>query len=330
MSVRPPHIASRAVFAAAALTAACAVLATTAAAALAAPSVTLTSSVNPSVSGQRTTLRATVTDPAVPTSTIAGTVTFSDGASALGSAAVANGRASLGTALPAGTHTLTATFADAGGGAPVVSAPVTQTVNPADTTTTITTTRPVGDYFLAGNIIATVRPITPGAGIPTGSVDFSVNGGWFWNAPLDARGRATLPLSAIYPAFAPGTYSITASYTGDANNNNSTTVTPVSETLIGITEAPVSTLAVDSTGKLAFTPNAFRLSSLNPVGCNVTITNTTSLSVRLAYGTPGMWKMLPGGAIGPGASRGVGVSMSNFTGYFTVPGAKNYIAIHCI
>lgn len=142
--------------------------------------------------------------------------------------------------------------------------------------------------------------------------------------------KAILPLATLYPAFSPGTYSITASYTGDANYNTSTAAAAVSQTLIGITQAPVSTLAIDSTGTLAFTPNSSRLSSVNPVGCNVTITNTTPSTVTLVYGTPGMWKRLPGGAIGPGASKGVGVGMSNFTGYFTVPGAKNYIAIHCI
>ena len=317
--------------AAAVLTAACAVLATTAAAAVAAPSVTLASSVNPSVSGQRTTLRATVTDPGVPTSSITGAVTFSDGAAVLGSATVANARATLGVAgLSAGTHVLTATFANSSGGAPIVSTPVTQTVNAADTTTTLTSTRPVGDYFVQGNIIATVRPVAPGAGIPTGSVDFLIDGSFYWNAPLDAKGKAILPLSAIYPAFTPGTYSISASYTGDANYNASTAAAPVTETLTGITQAPVSALALDSAGQLTFTPSSFRLSSANPVGCNVTITNTTSTAFRLLYGTPGMWKALPGGGIGPGASRGVGVGISNFTGYFTVPGAKNYIAIHCV
>lgn len=92
----------------------------------------------------------------------------------------------------------------------------------------------------------------------------------------------------------------------------------------------MSTLAADSTGKLAFTPSSFRMSPLNPVGCNVTITKTTSSAFVLLYGTPGMWKRLPGGGLGAGASKGVGVSLSHFTGYFTVLGARNYVAIHCI
>ena len=73
------------------------------------------------------------------------------------------------------------------------------------------------------------------------------------------------------------------------------------------------------------------MSSWNPVGCNVTIVNNTPYALALAYGTPGSWKRLPFGGIAAGASKGVGVGMANYTGYFTTTAnLNNYVAIHCI
>jgi hypothetical protein len=302
-----------------------------ASAAVAAPSVALVPSVNPSVSGQRVTLRATVTDPSQPASGITGTMTFSDGASVLGTSTVTAARASLSTSvLLAGAHSLTASFAPAAGGAAVVSPPSTQTVTPADTTITIASSRATANYGDNGNVTATLKPVAPGTGIPTGSVDFLIDGGWFWNAPLDAHGKAVLPLSAIYPAYYPGTYSITATYAGDGNYNPSATTAAVAQTLVGISSPPVSTVTLDAKGRPLFAPSSFRLSSANPVGCNVTITNNTPGAIALTYGTPGSWKRLPGGVIASGASGGVGVGLSNFTGYFSAMGAANYVAVHCV
>ena len=68
--------------------------------------VTLTGSPNPSVFGQTVTLTATISP--VPAG---GTVTFKDGATLLGSAAVSGGTATLHTsALAVGVHSITASF----------------------------------------------------------------------------------------------------------------------------------------------------------------------------------------------------------------------------
>lgn len=198
------------------------------------------------------------------------------------------------------------------------------------TSVALASSRPVAKYGDAGKITATVRPIG-GRGIPTGSVDFNIDGGWYWNSPLDARGKATLPLTQIYPAFDPGPHSITADYLGDAGFGPSSSGA-LTQTLVGISEPPVSTVTTVADGRPVFAPRSFRLSSFNPVGCNVTIKNDTSSSIALVYGTPGNWKRLPGrgGIIAPGASGGVGVSLDHFTGYFSAVGAKNYVAIHCV
>ena len=302
-----------------------------ASAALATPTVGLVSSVNPSAVGQRVVLKATVSDPTQPASSITGTMTFSDGGALIGTAAVTAAKASLVTrALDAGTHSLTASFVPTAGGAPTSSLPFEQTVDLANATVALVSSNPNAHYGDGGNVTATVKRASPASGTPTGTVDFSIDGGWYWTAPLDARGKATLPLSEIYPAFPPGTYSITATYSGDANDNPATTSSALTQTLIGISSEPVATISLDAKGQVSFSPSSFRLSSANPVGCNVIITNSTPSTQVLLYGTPGAWKRLPGGVIAAGGSAGVGVGLANFTGYFTVIGAANHVTIHCI
>jgi hypothetical protein len=68
----------------------------------------VTSSPNPSVSGQTVTLKATVKSPTV---VPVGTVTFTAGTTTLGQVSLAGGKTSLTTsALPKGTTTVTATY----------------------------------------------------------------------------------------------------------------------------------------------------------------------------------------------------------------------------
>ena len=38
------------------------------------------------------------------------------------------------------------------------------------------------------SITATVRPVVASTTVPTGSVDFSVDGSWYWTSTLDANG----------------------------------------------------------------------------------------------------------------------------------------------
>jgi hypothetical protein len=77
-----------------------------------APTTTsLTSSANPTTSGQAVTFTATVAAVAPGSGTPTGTVTFLDGTAALGSAALAGGTASLTTsALSGGSHAITASY----------------------------------------------------------------------------------------------------------------------------------------------------------------------------------------------------------------------------
>ena len=218
------------------------------------------------------------------------------------------------------------------GGAAAVAVPTGATAGAAAvsaTTTTVSSTRPVATYTPSGSIVAKVTSQPTAAGVPSGSVDFSVDGGYYESIALDATGRARMPLTDVFPAFMPGAHTVSATYTGDATHAASTSGTIV-QTLVGITEPPVTILTSNAKGLPAFSIRTFTMQSLNPVGCNVTITNNTPNTVALAYGTPGNWKRLPFGGIAPGASKGVGVGIAPYTGYFTTTAnLSNYIAIHC-
>ncbi len=303
-----------------------------AAAAAGTTTVTVSSTANPSVFGQAVTLKAKIIDPTIPVASIAGFVTFLDGATAIGTTTtIQSGTARLVTrALSAGAHDITASFTSTGGSV-TTSASMVQVVAVASTTITLTSSNPNAHYGDAGKITAAVKAVAPGAGVPTGTVDFSVDGGYYWTADLDALGKASLALTDLYPSFYPGTHLVTANYSGDVNDDPSITAVPLAQTLIGISTTPVTTITLNAGGLPVFTPRSFTLSSWNPIGCNVTIFNNTPNPLALAYGTPGNWKRLPFGGIAPGASRGVGVGLAHFTGYFTTTAnLKNYVAIHCV
>ncbi len=179
----------------------------------------LASSVNPAVFGQSTTFTATVTVTAPGAGTPTGTVQFKDGAGDLGAPqALAAGVATLSTgSLSAGSHAVTAIYSgDADFGTSTGSLP-TQAVNKANTTTGLVSNN---NPALAGQAItftATVAPSVPGAGVPTGSVDF-LDGITPLGSGTLVAGVAQFTTSAL----APGVHaSINTTYGGDAGFNGS-------------------------------------------------------------------------------------------------------------
>src|SRR5437879_8104713 len=127
-----------------------------------ATSTTLNSTPNPSVFGQAVTLTATVA-PVVP-DTIAptGTVTFRDGPTTLGTVTLVNGSASLVTAaLTVGAHSLTASYSGDLEFAASTSAVRTQTVNPGQTATTLTTTQNPSVVRQAATLRTTASAMAP-------------------------------------------------------------------------------------------------------------------------------------------------------------------------
>jgi hypothetical protein len=175
---------------------------------------TVSSSANPSTLGQSVTFIA-----AVSPSAASGTVTFYDGATALGSATLTGGSASLSTStLSVGTHSITAAYNGDSNNSASTSSALAQTVNSLiSTTTSLTSSSNPSGRGQKVTFTATVSP-SSGTGTPTGTVNF-----WDGTAPL---GASTLNSSAIATLsisnLSVGSHSITAQYSGDSNYNGST------------------------------------------------------------------------------------------------------------
>jgi hypothetical protein len=277
-------------------------------------STTVTSSVNPSIFGQSVTFTATVSNTAgagVSTATPTGSVQFSvDGVpfgaqvqvSGSGGTATANG-ATATVSVKGSPHTVTAVYTNADGNFIGSSGSVSQTVNPAPTSTTVTSAVNPSIFGQSVTFTATVSN-TAGSAIstatPTGSVQFSVDGAPFGAAVLlSGSGATATGLSgAIATLTVSGSpHSITAVYTNIDGNfkassgNLNQTVNP----------APTSTTVT---------------SSVNPslVGQSVTFTATVSNTAGAAVSTAtptGSVQFMDGGSPlgGPQTLSGVGTAM---------------------
>jgi hypothetical protein len=184
------------------------------AAAPVATATSLAADVNSAVFGQQVGLTATVTSAA---GTPTGTVTFFDGTTVLDEVALdPNGQAELTLKLAVGTHALRAVFAGTGGFTGSQAA-LSETVNKAGTTTALS----VDQGLLADGLVfltATVAPIAPGAGVPTGVVTFFEGTKVLGTGVVYANGQASLFLFNLPK----GKHTLTASYGGDGNFLTST------------------------------------------------------------------------------------------------------------
>jgi len=229
-----------------------------------APSATaLASSQNPSTFGQSVTFTATVTSAgapianpdgpvtrttarttrtvqarssaakgAVPSSfgigTPSGTVTFFDGATPIGTGTLnGSGVATFTTsALTAGTHSITASYSGDGNFLSSTSAPLSQVVNKANTTTaTVSSTVNPSVFGQTVTFSTTVTAVAPGAGVPTGTVTFFDGATNIGSGTLNGSGQASISVSNLNV----GSHSITASYGGSSNFNSSTSALALSQ-----------------------------------------------------------------------------------------------------
>ncbi|WP_246531409.1 Ig-like domain-containing protein [Streptomyces bathyalis] len=179
------------------------------------------SSPDPTVFGQTATFTATVAPVAPGAGTPTGTVTFTiNGTTTLTGALDGTGTATVGTsALPAGAHTIAATYNGAGDPSFNTSTGSdTHTVNPADTTTSVNSSPDPTVFGQPVTFTAVVVPDVPGAGMPTGTVTFTIDGGGTTTVPVEIDGTARLTLNSL-PT---GSHSTTGSYSGDGNFTPST------------------------------------------------------------------------------------------------------------
>jgi hypothetical protein len=178
------------------------------------------SSLNPSVFGQSVTFTATVTANAPGSGTPAGSVNFLDGAAVIGSGTLnGSGVATFATSgLAAGAHSITAAYQGSGNYNVSTSTPLTQNVSKADTTTAVASSVNPSFHHQPVVFTATVSVVPPGAGVPTGSVQFFDGVTSLGTASLNGSGQASLTVSTL----GVGAHSITAAYQGSGNFNTST------------------------------------------------------------------------------------------------------------
>jgi DNA-binding beta-propeller fold protein YncE len=196
----------------------------------AASSVSLTSSLNPSTSGQAVTFTAVVSGGAgIPT----GTVTFRAGSSTItgcGSISLASGRASCSTSgLATGTHSITAAYGGDTAYNGATSGVLSQTVGdapppppppPPEKVASSVSLATSLNPSITGQAVTFTAIVSGNAGTASGTVAFRDGGTTIsgCSAVSLASGRASCTTSAL----AIGTHSITAAYGGNTSYHPST------------------------------------------------------------------------------------------------------------
>jgi YVTN family beta-propeller protein len=221
------------------------------------PIVTLTSSLNPSTPGSSVTFTATLRLDAT------GTVTFSDGATTLGTGTIASGKATLTTTtLAPGTHVIATPYAGDANYNGATSAPLSQVVNKAAGTPTVT---------VSPNPTPSGSPVTITATLPTGATGTVTifDGTTAIGTTASINGTATITVQS----FSQGTHSITASYSGDANFSAGAS-TPIS---LVITPAPDFAVA-NKTAAQIIPPGASASYNISITSVNAPFTNVVTLT----------------------------------------------------
>ena len=170
------------------------------------PTVTIASSVNPSVTGQLTTFTATVTGSGA---TPSGSVTVNVDGSSVGAITLAGGTGTLSVALTATGATRVVVGAYGGDSvyATASSSNLNQTVNAASTTTAVTASSNPALSGASVTFTATVAAVAPGQGTPSGTVTFFDGNATLGTGTLSA-GVATYSTSSLSVT----SHAITAAY----------------------------------------------------------------------------------------------------------------------
>jgi hypothetical protein len=219
----------------------------------------VTSGPDPSVSGEPVVVTATVTGIPMTAGTPTGTVTleFGDGTPGV-TAPLTGGTATVMHAYPGPSvspYTVTATY-DGDSDFYASAGTDTHTVVRAATTTTVVGVPDPAVFGEAVTLSAMVTAVPPGAGVPSGTVTFSLSGGQSGEVALDATGTATA--SGSLPA---GVYYTTATYNGDADftgssDSNIHTVEQASTTTTVVSSPDPSTFGEAVTVKATVAPVA--------------------------------------------------------------------------
>ena len=173
-------------------------------------SVSLRASPSPSVFGQSVTFTATVNPAAA-----GGVVTFTfDGTRTATANVDVNGDARVAVRnLSVGSHTVRAAYAGTAVYAASNSGTLTHTVNRAATNISLVSSASTARHGARVTWTATVTTASPGVGVPTGRVRFTIDGVAVGDVLLDQAGRASLSRSSLGVGF----HTITATHLVSAN-----------------------------------------------------------------------------------------------------------------
>ncbi len=236
---------------------------------------TLSSSANPSIIGSAVTLTATVTG----TSSTApsGTVSFYDGSTLLGSPAISGGSAVLNLPnLAAGPHLLLAKYAGDSNSFASDSASLTQVVNAAATTISLTSS---SNPALTGSVVVFTATVVSTGSQATGTVTF-MDGATVLGTGAVANQIASLSMGNL----SAGQHAIVARYGGDTVDQGST-----STVLLEVVQQHTSTSLIANVNPL-LTAQALTLTATvtgtNPNGTVTFLNGTTTLGqVVVSAGT---------------------------------------------
>jgi hypothetical protein len=203
-----------------------------------------------SVFGQAVKVKATVTAVAPATGTPAGSVSFYDGSSLLQTVALSAGSASFSGALPGGVHTITATYAGNGSWAPGSSPARDLLVDPAQTTTTLTSSPATSALGEVVTLKAKVTAVAPATGTPGGYVSF-YDGALLLETKRLSDGAANLK---VQPSV--GAHDLRAVYLASGNylGSSATVVQVVGRGSVSVaTSSPYPTTTLGHSGKVSVT-----------------------------------------------------------------------------
>jgi len=170
-------------------------------------STTLSSNLNPANYGSSVTLTAQVTTSGGTTPT--GTVTFKNGTTTLGTVTLDSSAVAVLTTkkLPVGSNSLTATYNGDATDAKSASQVLTQTVNQATVSLTLTSSLNPSPL---GKSVKFTATFASNGGLPTGMVTFSYNGSTLGTGTITGMGTAMLSTTSL-PA---GSNVVSATYSG--------------------------------------------------------------------------------------------------------------------
>jgi autotransporter-associated beta strand protein len=273
----------------------------------------VTSSLNPATFGQSVTFTATVTPvPGTPgiAGTPAGTVDFLDGTTVLKANVLldAIGMATFTPATPLsiGTHTIVVKYNNSTNQYITSQGQLTENIRSATSTVLSTSVNPTG-LGLPLTLTATVSAVSPGTGVPLGTVTFFDAGVQIGTGSVDSvTGLATFTTSSL----ALGTHPLTASYGGTPTGYTPSSSNTVNETVI-------------------FADTTTLVSSLNPSPVTQAVTFTATVKAN-SNTTPGF---NPTGTVnffdnGTQLNGSPVVLLPNGTATFTTAGLS--AAIHAI